>query len=52
MDPLYSADELGGIIPVDTRKPFDVRGVIARIVGACQPTCMRAHFTLAAVACR
>lgn len=31
-EPLYDANELGGIIPVDTRKPFDVRNVIARIV--------------------
>jgi 3-methylcrotonyl-CoA carboxylase beta subunit len=30
--PQYSADELGGIVPVDPRKPFDVREVIARIV--------------------
>jgi len=32
--PLYPAEELYGIIPVDTRKPFDVREVIARIVDA------------------
>jgi len=31
-EPLYSAEELFGIIPKDTRKPFDVRDVIARIV--------------------
>lgn len=30
--PLYNSEELGGIIPVDTRKTFDVRSVIARIV--------------------
>jgi len=30
--PLYDAQELNGIIPVDTRKPYDVREVIARIV--------------------
>jgi 3-methylcrotonyl-CoA carboxylase beta subunit len=30
--PLYDPDELYGVIPVDTRKPFDVREVIARIV--------------------
>ncbi len=30
--PAYNADELNGIIPVDTRKPFDVREIIARIV--------------------
>ena len=30
--PIYSADELYGIIPKDTRKPFDVREIIARLV--------------------
>ncbi len=30
--PAYDPDELNGIIPVDTRKPFDVREIIARIV--------------------
>ncbi|MEN9864418.1 MAG: hypothetical protein RL748_8 [Pseudomonadota bacterium] len=32
VEPKYAAEELYGIIPVDTRKPFDVREVIARIV--------------------
>ena len=32
VDPKYAADELYGVIPVDTRKPFDVREIIARIV--------------------
>ena len=30
--PLLDAQELYGVIPVDTRKPFDVREIIARIV--------------------
>ncbi|MGS0759017.1 carboxyl transferase domain-containing protein, partial [Roseateles sp. GG27B] len=30
--PLLDAAELHGVIPTDTRKPFDVREVIARIV--------------------
>jgi 3-methylcrotonyl-CoA carboxylase beta subunit len=30
--PLYATDGLYGVIPADTRKPFDVREVIARIV--------------------
>ncbi len=30
--PRYDAQSLYGVIPVDTRKPFDVREVIARIV--------------------
>jgi 3-methylcrotonyl-CoA carboxylase beta subunit len=32
VEPKYAASELYGVIPVDTRKPFDVREVIARIV--------------------
>ncbi|HJS02126.1 MAG TPA: carboxyl transferase domain-containing protein [Variovorax sp.] len=31
-DPVFPADELYGVIPTDTRKPFDVREIIARIV--------------------
>ncbi len=34
--PKYATQELYGVIPVDTRKPFDVREVIARIVDASQ----------------
>jgi 3-methylcrotonyl-CoA carboxylase beta subunit len=30
--PQYAAEELYGVIPTDTRKPFDVREIIARIV--------------------
>jgi 3-methylcrotonyl-CoA carboxylase beta subunit len=33
-EPLYAPEELGGVIPLDTRKPYDVREVIARIVDA------------------
>lgn len=33
-EPKYAAAELYGIIPTDTRKPFDVREVIARVVDA------------------
>jgi len=33
-EPLYAADEMYGIIPADTRKPYDVREVIARVVDA------------------
>ncbi|WDD91474.1 methylcrotonoyl-CoA carboxylase [Burkholderia sp. FERM BP-3421] len=32
LPPRYDAGSLYGVIPVDTRKPFDVREVIARIV--------------------
>ena len=30
--PLFDTDELHGVIPVDTRKPYDVHEIIARIV--------------------
>lgn len=30
--PLYDAKELYGVVPADTRKPYDVREVIARLV--------------------
>jgi 3-methylcrotonyl-CoA carboxylase beta subunit len=33
-EPLYPTDEIYGIIPPDTRRPYDVREVIARIVDA------------------
>jgi 3-methylcrotonyl-CoA carboxylase beta subunit len=32
--PLFDATELHGVIPKDTRKPYDVREIIARIVDA------------------
>src|SRR4026209_2612657 len=31
-EPLYAAEEIYGIIPADTRKPYDVREIIARLV--------------------
>jgi 3-methylcrotonyl-CoA carboxylase beta subunit len=31
-EPLYAAHELYGVIPADTRKPYDVREIIARLV--------------------
>lgn len=35
-EPLYSVEEIYGVIPSDSRKPFDVREVIARLVdGSC-----------------
>ncbi|MDB5894955.1 MAG: methylcrotonoyl-CoA carboxylase [Rhodoferax sp.] len=32
--PKFAAEDLYGVIPVDTRKPFDVREIIARVVDA------------------
>jgi 3-methylcrotonyl-CoA carboxylase beta subunit len=34
LDPLYDPAELGGVVPADVRKPYDVREVIARLVDA------------------
>lgn len=31
-EPLYSMEEIYGVVPRDTRKPFDVREIIARLV--------------------
>ena len=31
-DPLYASDELYGVVPSDTKKPYDVREIIARTV--------------------
>jgi 3-methylcrotonyl-CoA carboxylase beta subunit len=31
-EPLYAPEEVGGVIPTDVRKPYDVREVIARLV--------------------
>ncbi|SBT03486.1 Methylcrotonoyl-CoA carboxylase beta chain, mitochondrial [Candidatus Propionivibrio aalborgensis] len=33
-EPAYAREELYGVIPADTKKPFDVREIIARIVDA------------------
>jgi geranyl-CoA carboxylase beta subunit len=32
VEPLFPVDELPGVVPADTKKPYDVREVIARIV--------------------
>jgi 3-methylcrotonyl-CoA carboxylase beta subunit len=32
IEPLYSAEELYGAVPIDARKPYDVREIVARIV--------------------
>lgn len=31
-DPLFAAEEIYGVVPVDGRRPFDVRDIIARVV--------------------
>ncbi|MCB9092446.1 MAG: methylcrotonoyl-CoA carboxylase [Halobacteriovoraceae bacterium] len=35
-EPLYPIEEIEGIIPADSRKPFDVREIIARLVDGSQ----------------
>jgi 3-methylcrotonyl-CoA carboxylase beta subunit len=42
--PLYEAAELYGVIPTDTRKPYDVREVIARIVDGSEFAEFKARF--------
>ncbi len=31
-EPLYDPDEIAGVVPIDYRKPYDVREVVARLV--------------------
>ncbi|MDR2333036.1 MAG: methylcrotonoyl-CoA carboxylase [Burkholderiaceae bacterium] len=42
--PLFDARELYGVIPVDTRKPFDVREIIARVVDGSEFDEFKARF--------
>ena len=42
--PNYDAQELYGVIPTDTRKPFDVREIIARIVDGSEFDEFKARF--------
>jgi 3-methylcrotonyl-CoA carboxylase beta subunit len=43
-EPAYDPEELNGIIPSDTRKPYDVREVIARIVDGSEFDEFKARF--------
>jgi 3-methylcrotonyl-CoA carboxylase beta subunit len=42
--PLFDAAELHGVIPVDTKKPYDVREIIARIVDASEFSEFKARY--------
>jgi 3-methylcrotonyl-CoA carboxylase beta subunit len=42
--PKYDAQELYGVIPADTRKPFDVREIIARVVDGSEFDEFKARF--------
>ncbi len=44
VDPLYAPHEIYGVIPSDTRKPYDVREVIARLVDGSQFDEFKARF--------
>jgi 3-methylcrotonyl-CoA carboxylase beta subunit len=43
-EPLFDAGELYGLIPADTRRPYDVREVIARIVDASRFTEFKSRY--------
>ncbi|MDP3167752.1 MAG: carboxyl transferase domain-containing protein, partial [Hydrogenophaga sp.] len=42
--PEFAADELYGVVPLDTRKPYDVREIIARIVDGSEFDEFKARF--------
>jgi 3-methylcrotonyl-CoA carboxylase beta subunit len=42
--PKFSSEELYGVVPVDTRKPYDVREIIARIVDGSEFDEFKARF--------
>jgi 3-methylcrotonyl-CoA carboxylase beta subunit len=42
--PLYSSQEIYGVIPADSRKPYDVREIIARIVDGSEFAEFKARF--------
>ncbi|MCC7228126.1 MAG: methylcrotonoyl-CoA carboxylase [Burkholderiaceae bacterium] len=44
VEPRYDPEEINGIIPVDTRKPYDVREIIARIVDGSEFDEFKARF--------
>jgi 3-methylcrotonyl-CoA carboxylase beta subunit len=44
VSPRFAAHELYGVIPVDTRKPFDVREIIARVVDGSEFDEFKARF--------
>ena len=44
VEPKYPAEELYGVIPADTRKPYDVREIIARLVDGSEFDEFKARF--------
>ncbi|MCB1041902.1 MAG: methylcrotonoyl-CoA carboxylase [Acidobacteria bacterium] len=51
VDPLYAAEQLYGIVPADSRVPFDIREVIARIVDGSQMHEFKARYGTTVVTC-
>jgi geranyl-CoA carboxylase beta subunit len=50
-EPLYAADELAGIVPVDYRRPVDVREVVARLVDGSDMLEFKALYGVHTVTC-
>ncbi len=44
IEPLYSADEIEGILSADTRKPFDIKEIIARLVDGSDFSEFKKHY--------
>lgn len=47
--PLYDPDEIAGVVPVDYKKPYDVREVIARVVDGSDFADFKARFGVSTV---
>jgi len=43
-EPLYAAEEIYGVVPTDTKKPYDVREIIARIVDGSEFDEFKIHY--------
>jgi geranyl-CoA carboxylase beta subunit len=48
-EPLFSADELLGVVPCDSKKPYDVREVVARIADGSEFQDFKADFDIQTV---
>jgi 3-methylcrotonyl-CoA carboxylase beta subunit len=44
IEPLYPKEDIYGIIPTDSRKPFDIREIIARVVDGSEFDEFKSHF--------
>ena len=51
VDPKYAIDEIYGILSKDTRKPFDVREIISRLVDGSEFQEFKEHFGTTLVCC-